>query len=98
MTLPINGELTPQKSTSPEFEFTGERAILIVGGSGTVQIQRSLCQSEFYPLTDSVGNIAEYSVEGGVAFNAEIANSISGARYRIAATSVDTPITYIVCK
>ena len=96
--LPTRGELTPKNPISPEFAFTGERSILIEGGSGTVQIQKSIMGSEFFPLTDTLGNVVEYSTDGSVALNASITNTTQSAYYRLFATSIDEPIRFIVCK
>lgn len=98
MTLPLKGELTPQQPISPDFEFTGEVSILIEGGSGTVELQRSLKGSAFFALTDTSGNPAVYSVSGTVALNATIENNTASCKYRLKATSVDAPINYTICK
>ncbi len=98
MTLPLKGELTPKQPISPDFEFTGEVSILIEGGSGTVELQRSLKGSDFFPVTDTTGNPATYAANGSVVLNAELVNKSNSAKYRLEATTVDTSINYTICK
>lgn len=98
MSLPLNGVLTPEKPISPSFEFIGEVCILIEGGFGTVELQRSLKGSDYKALTDTSGNPVIYSVQDNVGLNAEISNKSSSASYRLVATSVDAPINYVICK
>jgi len=97
MSLPLKGELTPEKPNSPDFEFTGEVSILIEGEVGTVEIQRSLKGSDFFTLTDTAGSPAAFSVDG-VAYNAQLENKTGTSKYRLVASVVDTPINYIICK
>lgn len=96
--LPMKGELTPEQPISPEFEFIGEVSILLVGGTGTVEIQRSVKDSEYYALTDTSGERASYEASGDVILNAEISNSSSSCRYRLIALDSEQPISYIICK
>lgn len=98
MTLPINGQLDQDNQESPGFEFTGEVSILIYGGSGTIQLQRSIKGSDYFPITDTAGNVAEYDADGGVVLNCQLENKNSSCKYRLAATLVDSPISYIVCR
>lgn len=96
-TLPLKGTLTSEESCSPVFSFTGTVCILIEGGEGTVELQRSLCDSEFKTVTDTSGCEAKYNTSEGVAFNADISNTSNSVRYRIKA-DVESPIKYIVCR
>lgn len=98
MTLPLSGKLTEKENTSEEFAFVGEVCILIEGGSGQVELQRSVKGSNFTALTDSLGNKAVFDVNDDVGLNAEIVNKSSSAVYRLKATTVEAPINFIVCK
>ena len=98
MTLPLKGELTPNNQVSPEFEFVGEVSILVEGGSGSVAIQRSVKGSEYFTLTSTSGEKAEYSADGGVSLNAELSNKSSSNKYRLKGYDVKSPIKYTICK
>lgn len=76
-------KLSKDNSTSETFEFNGVKNILIVGGVGTVVLERSVSGSEFYPLSTNLsGGVARFECVGMCAYNGTLEEKGEGAKYR----------------
>lgn len=96
--LPLKGKLTKEATATEGFQFTGEIQIMVVGGSGKLEIQRSLKGSPYYCLTDTAGEKAVYEASEGVMINASLVNNSSSCSYRLEASEIEGEIEYIICK
>jgi len=78
-------KLTKKQPASEPFEFSGDMEIVIVGGVGTLTLERSLTGSDFYPLSvDISGSTAKFELNGKCAYNGTLSSG-AGARYRFVA-------------
>lgn len=79
-------KLTKKQPISDTFAFEGTRNIMIIGGSGTVILERSVRGSEFYPLSTNInGDVAVFECNGGCAYNGTLKEEGSEAVYRFKA-------------
>jgi len=76
--------LTKDNPISEEFAFEGTINLLIHGGLGTVTLERSLADSDFYPLsTDINGSVAQFVCDGGCAYNGTLEETGLQVKYRL---------------
>lgn len=76
-------KLSKDNPISETFEFNGVKNILIVGGVGRVMLERSVSNSEFYPLSTNLnGGVAQFECAGACAYNGTLEEKGEGAKYR----------------
>jgi len=79
-------KLTKESPISPVFAFEGVRNILITGGVGTLTIERSICNGDFYPLSTNIsGGVAVFQLDGGCAYNGTLEELCNETEYRFVA-------------
>lgn len=76
-------KLTKQNNISKPFQFEGVKNVLIVGGIGSIVLERKLGESDWWPVsTDISGNIAQFILNGECAYNGTLEEKGLGASYR----------------
>lgn len=92
-------KLTKDNCISPPFAFEGVVNLLIIGGVGTVTLERSVAKHSFYPLsTDLNGGVARFNCDGGCAYNGTLEERGSGVEYRFVADIEHGEIEYILTR
>lgn len=71
-------KLTKNKNVSEPFGFEGVKNIIVLGGSGTLTLERKVNESGFYPIT----GYAPFSLNGDCAYNGSITSQGVGVEYR----------------
>ena len=74
--------LTKENNISEEFAFEGIVNILILGGIGSLMLERNLGDSDFYPIT----GYEAFPLNGGCAYNGSLENRGLGVTFRWVAT------------
>lgn len=93
------GTLTKDSPISKEFSFEGTVNILLVGGIGELVIERSVMDSDFYPLsTDISGGEAILALEGECAYNGTLEEKGLQTKYRFRAELSSGETSYIVTR
>ena len=76
-------KLCSKNKVSEVFEFDSSVNVLIVGGSGSVALERSIDGSDFYPLSTNIsGGIAKFKLNGECAYNGILTHGAVGCKYR----------------
>ena len=95
----IKGILTKDNPVSKEFSFEGTVNILLVGGMGELTIERSVMDSEFYPLsTDISGGQAVLTLDGDCAYNGTLEEKGLQTKYRFRAELTSGEVEYIITR
>ena len=82
----MKGTLTKENPISKEFSFEGTINLLVVGGFGSLVVERSVGGSKFYPLsTNTTGGQAIFALEGGCAYNGSLEDKSLQTSYRFRA-------------
>lgn len=82
MDINVQGKLTSENPVSEDLDFVGE-AVVLIHGFGSVQIERKINDSDFFPLTSAGGEPVTLVGEGEVIFNSELVNPARACTYRI---------------
>ena len=71
-------KLTKKNNTSEPFGFEGLKNLMVLGGSGTLTLERKVNGSAFYPIT----GYEPFILNGGCAYNGSITSQGEGIEYR----------------
>jgi len=71
-------KLTKENPISHEFAFEGLMNVLVVGGVGTIRLERKLGNSDFYPLT----GYPDFELNNACAYNGSLENKGVGVSFR----------------
>lgn len=91
--------LTKENPISSTFSFEGVINLLIVGGSGSLYIERSVGGSDFYPLSTNIaGGVAVFPLDGSCAYNGTLEEKGLQTSYRLRAELDSGEVEYVITR
>lgn len=94
----VSGTLNKNKIESEPFEWEGFANILITGGMGTVTLMRKLGDSDYYPYSISMHEVAEFEADGGLVYNGFVESQGNNVTFKLVADLSAGQIEYSVCR
>jgi len=95
----LKGILTTDIPISKEFSFEGTINLLLVGGLGSLTVERSVDKSEYYPLsTDTSGGQAVFDLNGGCVYNGSLEEKSLQTSYRLRADLTAGEVEYVITR
>ena len=95
----MKGKLTKENPISKEFSFEGIINLLIVGGLGSLTVERSVNKSKFYPLsTNTSGGQAVFALNGACAYNGSLEEKSLQTTYRLKAELEGSEVEYMITR